>query len=663
MPHVILNREDLADAVAYFKQHDAFTFDVETVGAFRGVPSQNQITWLSMATHGAAVAIPMGHPNGDVLISRATRKKNRDTGKFTPIPAVWDEPPPQLRPGQVFEALQPLLFGEQYRKIAHNAVFDLVSVAKYYDGQLPVPKYGCTLVGSWLLDENRLNGLKPRVVDQYGHKYDTENVGRQVEIHSFSKVARYAVLDARYTWLLWKRMVPLLQAEGLSRAMSLELQVLETLLDMALTGAPVDLDALHALDATLTVEVARIIEEVYKAAGQVFNINSTKQKADVLFGKKAAGGQGIKPSKLTKGGRTKKREGTKPTIYDYSTDAEELKKHDNNKVCATLLEYQEVNKLLGTYVHGYLGDEAEGKPSIIFNGRIYPTFKQYGTVSGRFSASEPNLQNVPAPSSPLGAAVRGLFVAPQEKVTVTQNEESVELGWKLLIADYGQIELRVMAHFLGYGAWYDGFFAGIDAHTATASAVFGVRPDDVTKDQRNDSKTLAFATLFGAQAATVAKAMHSTVPQAQAFLDLQARKMPEVGKFQNWLIREALKHEIPHIRTLVGRKRRLPDLASPVDWIREKAERQLLNSLIQGSAADLNKMAIIRMGHLCRLNKDWLRLSLTVHDELVVHCREDKAEEGSSLLQTAMIGPGIQEVLKVPITADVKVCDRWSEAK
>ncbi len=663
MPHVILTKEDLADTVAYFKQHDSFTFDVETVGRHRGVPSQNQVTWLSMATHGAAVAIPMGHPNGDVLISKATRKKNRETGKFTPIPAVWDEPPPQLRPGQVFEALQPLLFGEQYRKIAHNAVFDLVSVAKYYDGQLPVPKYGCTLVGSWLLDENRLNGLKPRVVAEYGHKYDNENVGRQVEIHPFSKVARYAILDAKYTWLLWKRIVPLLQAEGLSRAMSLELGVLEVLLDMALTGAPVDLEALHKLDAELTAEVARIIEEVYKAAGQVFNINSTKQKADVLFGKKSAGGQGIKPTKLTKGGRTKKRDGVKPTIYDYSTDAEELKKHDDNKVCATLLEYQEVNKLLGTYVHGYLGDEAEGKPSIIFNGRIYPTFKQYGTVSGRFSASEPNLQNVPAPGSPLGAAVRGLFVAPQEKVTVFQEQKPVELGWKLLIADYGQIELRVMAHFLGCGAWYDGFFAGIDAHTATANAVFGVPFEDVSKDQRNRSKTLAFATLFGAQAATVAKSMGSTVPEAQAFLDLQARKMPEVGKFRDWLIRDALSYDIPQIRTLVGRKRRLPDLASPVDWIREKAERQCLNSLIQGSAADLNKMAIIRMGHLCKQNKEWLRLSLTVHDELVVHCREDKVEEGAELLQRAMIGPGIQEMLKVPITADVKICDRWSEAK
>ncbi|MFE9412361.1 DNA polymerase [Streptomyces sp. NPDC006704] len=663
MPSIILTKEDLADTVAYFRQQDALSFDVETVGAHRGVPSQNQITWLSMATHGAAVAIPMGHPNGDTLISKATRKKNRETGTFEAIPAVYDEPPAQLRPGQIFEALQPLLFGEQYRKICHNAVFDLVSVAKYYDGALPTPKYGCTLVASWLLDENRLNGLKPRVISEYGHKYDTENVGRRVEIHPFSTVARYALLDAKYTWLLWKRMVPLLQAEGLSRAMSLELQVLEVLLEMALTGAPVDLDALHALDADLTVQVARIIEEVYKAAGQVFNINSTRQKADILFGKKSAGGQGIKPSKLTQGGRKKKREGTKPTIYDYSTDAEELKKHDDNAVCSALLEYQEVNKLLGTYVHGYLGDESGGRPSIIFDGRIYPTFKQYGTVSGRFSASEPNLQNVPAPGSPLGAAVRGLFVAPQEKVTILQENTPVELGWVLLIADYGQIELRVMAHFLGCGAWYDGFHAGVDAHTATANAVFGVPFEEVTKDQRSRSKTLAFATLFGAQAATVAKSMGSTVQEAQAFLDLQERKMPEVGKFQNWLIGEALKHEVPHIRTLVGRKRRLPDLSSSTDWIREKAERQCLNSLIQGSAADLNKMAIIRMGHLCKKNREWLRLSLTVHDELVVHCREDKVEEGSALLQQAMIGPGIQEILNVPITADVKVCDRWSEAK
>ncbi|KUL44716.1 hypothetical protein ADL22_12290 [Streptomyces sp. NRRL F-4489] len=663
MPHIILNKEDLADAVDYFGQHDAFTFDVETVGPHRSVPSQNQVTWLSMATYGTAIVIPMGHPNGDTLISKATRKKNPATGKFEAIPAVWDEPPTQLRPSQVFEALQPLFFGDRYRKIAHQAAFDLVSIAKYYDGQLPVPRYGCTLVASWLLDENRLNGLKPRTEATYGHKYDTENVGRKVEIHPFSKVASYALLDAKYTWLLWQRMVPLLQAEGLSRAMSLELQVLEILLDMALTGAPIDTEALHELDTDLTERIEQITEQVYKAAGRVFNINSTQQKADILFGKKRDGGQGLKPSKLTKGGKKKKREGATPTLYDYSADAEELKKHDDNPVCAALLEYQEVNKLLGTYVHGYLGDESAGKPSIIFEGRIYPTFKQYGTVSGRFSSAEPNLQNVPAPNTELGKAVRGLFVAPRERATVAMEDHLREVGWKLLIADYGQIELRVMAHFLGYGAWFDGFHAGIDAHTATASAVFGVPPERVTKDQRNDSKTLAFATLFGAQAPTVAKSMRATVAEAQAFLELQERKMPEVGKFRRWLIQDALTREIPHIRTLIGRKRRLPDLASPVDWIREKAERQCLNSLIQGSAADINKMAIVRMGYLCKQNSEWLRLSLTVHDELVVHCREDKVEEGAVLLEKAMTGPGIQEMLKVPITADVKVCDRWSEAK
>ncbi|MEU7147071.1 DNA polymerase [Streptomyces sp. NPDC045456] len=662
MSHVILTKEDLTEALNYFKRQDAFAFDVETVGEHRGVPSQNQVTWLSMATYGATVVIPMGHPNGDTLISKATRKKNA-TGKFDAIPAVWDEPPAQLRPSQVFEALQPLLFHEEYRKIAQGAVFDLVSVAKYYDGAPPVPRYGCTLVASWLLDENRLNGLKPRVLEEYGHKYDTENVGKCVEIHPFSKVARYAYLDARYTWLRWQKMVPLLQAEGLSRAMSMELQVLQALLDMALTGAPVDTEALRRLDVDLARQLEGIVEQVYKAAGKVFNINSTQQKADVLFGKKSAGGQGLKPRKLTKGGKKKRRDGEKTTLYDYSTDAEELKRHSDNPVCATLLEYQEVNKLHGTYVQGYLGNEEEGKPSIIFDGSIFPTFKQYGTVTGRFSASEPNLQNVPRPGTELGKAVRGLFIAPPGKVTVLTDAGTKELGWKLLVADYGQIELRVIAHFLGYGAWYDGFLAGIDAHTATANAVFGVSPEEVTAEQRNRSKTLAFAVLFGAEAETVAKSMGASVAEAQDFLALQARTMPEVGKFKAWLIRDALSHETPHIRTLIGRKRRLPDLASSVRWIRARAERQLLNSLVQGSAADINKLALIRMGHLCRQNREWLRLSLTVHDELVVHCREDKTEEGAALLQQAMIGPEIQKLIKVPLTADVKICDRWSEAK
>ncbi|WP_274916928.1 DNA polymerase [Streptomyces sp. WZ-12] len=649
MRNVILTKEELAEAIEYFKKHDSFVFDVETVGDHRGVPTQNQVTWISMATHGAAIAIPMGHPNGNVLLSKATRKKNKETGKFDAIPAVWDAPPAQLRPSQVFEALQPLMFSER-RKIGHNVVFDLVSVAKYYDNHVPTRPYGCSLVASWLLDENRLNGLKPLIVATYGHKYDNENVGKKVEIHPFSKAARYAILDAKYPWLLWNRAVPQLKSEGLSRVMSLELQVLETLLDMARTGAPLDMEALHQLDGDLTNELEDITSRVYQAAGRIFNVNSTKQKSEVLWGDQASGGQGLAPVNLTPGGRKKKRERAKPTIYDYSTDAEALKKFNGNPVVDALLDYQEVNKLLSTYVHGYLGVASEGnKPSIIFNGRIHPSFQQYGTVTGRFSCAKPNLQNVPAPNTELGTKVRGLFVAPQ--------------GYKLLVADYGQIELRVMAHYLGRGAWYEGFFAGTDAHTATASAVYGVSPEEVTKEQRNNSKTLAFATLYGAQAETVAKSMKSTVAEAEAFLDVHRRTMPEVYEFRDWLIARARKQEVPHIRTILGRKRRLPDLVHGTSWIREKAERQCLNSLIQGSAGDLNKMAVVRMGHLCRQNPDWLNLSLTVHDELVVHCREDKIEEGSKLLQQAMIGEGIQGVLSVPITADVKVCDRWSEAK
>ncbi|MEV6310016.1 DNA polymerase [Streptomyces sp. NPDC051840] len=625
MHQLVTTPDQLHDTVAYFEAQDAFAFDVETVGEHRGVPAVNEITWLSLATKGACAVIPLGHPNGERL-SKATRRKNKATGEWEPVPARFTDPPKQLRPSQTFAALENLFFSDR-TKIAHNAPFDLLSVAKYFPGRgFPPPPYGDTIVAAWMLDENRLLGLKSLDRERYGLDYDHDNTGKCVEKHPFSQVQEYAYLDGRSTWLLWQDMRPRLTAEGLDDMWALEMDVLHCLLHMG-QGVPVDTTALAELRTRLRAEMEHAEAEVYRAAGRVFNLGSVPQKQKILYEE-----QGLKPRKRTKTGAP-------------STDAEALAPYKGrNKVVSALLDYQEVSKILSTYVEGYLGTDE--KPTQIFNGRIYPMLRQYGTVTGRFSCSAPNVQNWPRPDTVWGKAIRDL-VDPLP-------------GFKLLVADYAQIEQRILAHFAGAGALWQGFHDGIDAHTATAAAVFGVAPEDVTKQMRQVAKAIAFAINYGAGPQKVADMSHTTLRRAKQILATHEKQFPEVYRYKAKLLRTVRsRRPQPYLRTLLGRKRRLPDLLSHDSGRRAKAERQLVNSHIQGSNADMTKLAMVRLN---RNRLPGMQILLSVHDEIAAMCPADIAEEGSRVLHDAMAGPEMQ-LLSVPVTTDVKICDRWSEAK
>ncbi len=591
------------------------------------MPAVNEVTWLSLSTDGACSVIPLGHPNGYNLVRKATRRKDKQTGEWEHIPALFDEPPKQLRPSQVFGALENLFFSDR-TKIAHNAPFDVLSVAKYFPGRgfLP-PPYGDTIVAAWMLNENRLLGLKALDRERYRLDYDHDDTGKCVEKHPFGQVQEYAWLDGRTTWLQWKDMRPKITAEGLEDMWALEMDVLHCLLHMG-QGVPVDINALKELRTRLRAEMEHAEAEVYQAAGRVFNINSTPQKQQILYKE-----QGLKPRKLTKKGAP-------------STDAEALEPYKGrNEVVSTLLNFQDVNKILSTYVEGYLGN-GDDKPTQIFNGRIYPMLKQYGTVTGRFSASAPNIMNWPRADTELGKAIRDL-VDPIP-------------GFKLLVADYAQIEQRILAHFAGKGALWQGFWDNIDAHTATASAVFGVAPEDVTKQMRQVAKAIAFAINYGAGAQKVADMSHTSLRRAKQILREHERHFPEVYAYKRRLLRTVRsRRPEPYLRTLLGRKRRLPDLLAHDPGRRAKAERQVTNSHIQGSNADITKLALTRL-HRSLLPD--MQILLTVHDEIAAMCPADIADEGAKVLHEAMAGKEMQ-LLSVPVTTDVKICDRWSEAK
>jgi DNA polymerase I-like protein with 3'-5' exonuclease and polymerase domains len=267
------------------------------------------------------------------------------------------------------------------------------------------------------------------------------------------------------------------------------------------------------------------------------------------------------------------------------------------------------------------------------------------------NCSEPNLQNIPRPGEKddvdnLGTKVRGLFIAPP--------------GHSLVVADYGQIEYIVMAHFSRDPVLVKAFDEGVDLHKLVAGMVFGIDPEDVTKTQRTTAKNTNFAVAYGAGDDKVASMSKISLDDAVAFRKAHRRLLPRLYKWTERTVADARRQRPPHVTTLLGRKRRLPALMAQDWWPRSEAERQAVNAVVQGSAADIIKLAMVR-GH--RLCDEELRLSLSVHDELVLVVPDDRIEDGQDVLNEAMLGPGIQKLLSVPMKIDMHTVQRWSDAK
>lgn len=703
---IILTPDALRREVEIIGNEGRVFFDVETVPSApgmddRGVPSRNTVMWMGLATKGRACKIPMGHPIGTKVIDFSLDPRADKNGKIRNFKVpVYEKPPEQMTRETVFDILNPLFADSDIEKAAHGATFDAAAVAKYRDGLIPAGKIRCTIEMKHLTDENRLRyGLKYVSKDDYGIEYDDKNAGKEIEKVPFLKAARYLHYDLKVGWLEFENLRPLIIADGLEDLWEMETELTSVLAEMRLTGVPMDVPALDRLKVEMKDLVDKREREVYTALGKKINLNSPVQKQSVLFKSPEEGGQGLKPWKLTDGGKKKKEAGQAPDHTFYSTDDESLEEFKGNPVVDALLGYQEANKVYGTYVIGYLGDEEKDKPCRVFDGWVYPDFVQFAAATGRFGCHEPNLQNVPAPRTVLGRMVRSLFVAPP--------------GYKLIVADYGQIELVLLAHFAGHGALYEGFLQGIDPHTMTAAMILGKEPSEVTKDERQRfGKTMNFAVVYGAGPAKVAsmaelQVTDEEIEEAKAGLLSKARWMlekgyltkeeykqkitkegmradllhkkgkellaeydrqfPEVGELKAETLATAREVRLPAVKTLMGRLRRLPDLILKRNKFTVKkiayAERQGFNSKIQGSSADLTKFAMVRFRRKVReLGKDW-KICLSVHDELVVLCREEEAEEAREWLVWAMTGEGIGDLVTVPMKVDVHIVDNWADAK
>lgn len=655
--YIITSKEDLTDAVRILLQQDAFAFDIEAQGEHRGVPHLCDVSWISLASNGITCTIPMGHPLGSRQTGIRIEPKLCTDGKIRNYKKpVWDAPPPQLDRSYVFEQLRPLFLNDRQVKVAADQTVDSVAVTKYL-GEVPWPPYDCVITMDWLLDENRLqHGVKPQVWDYFRYRYDRENTGRAIETHPFNKVGHYSAMDAMYEWFLYKRHHRLLSADKeLAGAWQLERDLMSTLIGMRLSGADVDEDIARRHEQALAGRLEQHKTIIYKAAGRTFNLNSNPQKQEILYLPKKQGGQGLRPWKLTDGGRKRAETGIKPEITDYSTDDDVLQSYPDNPVCTAMRDYGDVQKLLSTYIQSWLG--TGGKPSMIHDGRIHTWLKQYGTVTGRLSSSAPNLQNIPRPDTEDGKLLRSCFPAPP--------------GYKEIVADYGQIELVVIAHYIGHGGLYDAFMNGEDPHRKTAAGMFHCALDDVTSFQRQLNKVSNFLISYGGGANTLMISANKyllpgekiTLATAREVMDLYQDTYPEVEDFKQTVFAVARKRKPPHIRTLVGRKRRMPRLNSSVPGIRAAAERQLFSALIQGSAGDLMKMALIRADNMLaeQLPEAWL--VLTIHDEIVAVAPEDQAAKAKDIIVEAMTGPEMQRLIRVPLKVDVKIVDRWADAK
>ena len=398
---------------------------------------------------------------------------------------------------------------------------------------------------------------------------------------------------------------------------TMELPLARVLADMERTGFAVDADGIRRFGDALRAELDGILRAIYDAVGYEFNVNSPKQLGEALFDK-----LGLPPRKKTSRG--------------YSTDAETLESlRPYSTVVDDILKYRTYSKLLSTYVEGLL--KALGP-----DGRIHSTFIQTEARTGRISSTEPNLQNIPIRTE-LGSRLRGYFVA--------------GTGKTLVDADYSQIELRILAHITGDEAMQQAFLSGADIHRATAAKIYHIPEDQVSHELRTSAKAINFGIMYGKGAFSLSKDLGIPVKEADRFLKTYLDTFPRVDGYMQGCIAHA--KEKGYVETLFGRRRPLPELSSSNFQVRSSGERMARNTPIQGTAADIIKLAMVHVWQRLRDEHLQAKLLLQVHDELIVEAPETEVEQVKRILNEEM-----EQVVqyRVPLTAEVGVGTTWLEA-
>jgi len=537
---------------------------------------------------------------------------------------VGHEAGEQLNKKDVLEALKPVLEDSKIGKVGHNIKYDY-QIYKRAGIHVQNIVFDTMVAGFILNPVARTQGLGDLAYGELGIEMIPieELIGtkgkdqKSFDQTDIATATQYACEDADVAWRLYEKLAPELKKKGFDElAQKTEWPLIEVLGDMELAGIELDVKFLNKFNKTLSKDILACQEKIWKIAGHTFNISSPNQLQDVLFNKLGLPTQGVKKGKT-----------------GYSTAANELDRlRGTHEIIDHISQYRELTKLKSTYV-----DALPGQVSKV-DGRIHTSFNQTIAQTGRLSSINPNLQNIPVRTE-IGREIRKAFVAPKGRVLVS--------------ADYSQIELRVAAALSQDKGMIETFKKGIDLHQQTAAELYGVDLEKVTKDQRYAAKTINFGVLYGMSAHGLTVATGMTHEESVAFIARYFEVRPKLKQYIEDTKEFARKHE--YTATLLGRKRPCPEINSKNHIISAAAERMAVNVPIQGTAADIYKLAMIEVAPKLGEGTDLL---LQIHDELIVETDTDKAEKVAKILKDTM-----EEAydLGVPLAVDTDFGKNWGE--
>jgi DNA polymerase-1 len=607
--NLVTTYEELDAALEAMRAAGAFAIDTETTSTD---PMRAKLVGISIsreARHG--FYIPVGH------LPEACHFMTDPDDLTTAVEYQ------QLPMDEVLARLKPLLEDETLGKIGHNIKYDLVVFARH--GLQMRGIVMDTMVGSYLTDPSRLRHNLDEVSLQYLRRSLTPIsglIGKGAKAVTFDHVpldraTGYACEDADAAWQLsdiFSRQM--LERELRPLFEEIELPLISVLAKMEMAGIALDLSVFDALRTEMEKRLAELEQEIFDCAGRPFKINSPKQLQEVLFDELK-----LKPIRKTQTG--------------YSTDVDVLEVlAGQHPLPEKVLEFRTLEKLRGAYV--------DALPRLIHpeTGRIHTSFNQAVAATGRLSSSDPNLQNIPVRND-YGRRIRQGFVAGEPKHV-------------LISADYSQIELRILAHLSGDAALSEAFFSDEDIHRDTASRVFGVSPGEVTSDMRRQAKAVNFGVVYGISAFGLGRNLGISNSEADKFIKAYFAQYPGVRKWLDSTIKEA--HETGYVKTMLNRRRYVPDLGSKNMAVRRAAERAAINTPVQGSAADIIKRAMVQLD--AALEGTGAQLLLQVHDELVIEAPEEKAKEVAETTRRVMENA---VTLNVPLKVDVGIGNNWAE--
>ncbi|HEY59723.1 MAG TPA: DNA polymerase I [Anaerolineae bacterium] len=599
--HIVNTPEKLAIIREKLNKVKKISFDTETTSVDA---MQADLVGISLSfQEGEGYYLPVGHQTGEE----------------------------QLNVDQVVDALGSIFADKNIKKIGHNLKYDVIVLRNH--GIETSPLSFDTMIAAWLVEPStRRLGLKRLAETELGiymtHIEDLIGSGKkQLSMAGISvkDVSNYAVADAEVPLRLEKILRKRLELNnGIRVFEELEMPLVPVLVDMEYTGISLDKHFFKAFSRELNQRMIKIEKEIYQSLGYPINIKSTQQLSKALFEK-----LGLQPpdrSKKTKSGF-------------YSTSAAVLEEmRGQHDVVDWVLEYRELAKLVSTYL------DALPKRINPRTGRVHTSFNQTGSVTGRLASSDPNLQNIPTRTA-LGHRVRQGFIA--------------RAGYVLLSVDYSQIELRIVACMSRDEAMLNAFRAGQDIHATTAAAVYSLPIKEITKEQRRHAKAINFGLIYGMSAFGLSRTTDLTLAEAEIFVKAYFKRFPAVKQYLDVIRKQAAK--LGYVETLLGRRRYFPNLKNPVNQqTRAREEREAVNAPIQGTAADIIKLAMIKLPDILQQAGLEAKLLLQVHDELLLECPKLELEKTAKVVQDTMEKA---YKLSIPLMTDAKWGINWGVLK